>query len=272
DQKQVKKILHHLMNNVNETPETAHFVSSYENEKMSKMVMLHSNRRTDAIILYSLITVDPKNTLIPKIAKGLLKHRKKGRWSSTQECIFCLLALDKYFQTFEKETPDCVSRIWLGNEYLSEQTFKGRSTDKNLLQIPMKHIVKDTTKKTLLIQKEGKGRLYYRIGLNYEPKKLTLDPLDQGFTVQRTYEPISDNSHVQKDENGVWRIKAGQLVRVRITISNTSTRYHVALVDKLPAGLEALNPELKGTILPVNETGKQDYCWWTRPWFEHQNI
>ena len=53
-------------------------------------------------------------------------------------------------------------------------------------------------------------------------------------------------------------------------------RYHVALVDPMPAGLESLNPELATTgTIPEDEQGdnqKGNYWWWYRSWFEHQNF
>lgn len=47
-------------------------------------------------------------------------------------------------------------------------------------------------------------------------------------------------------------------------------------VDKLPGGLEALNPALKGTVsIPVDTPDFQPFCWRyidPRRWFEHQNL
>ena len=40
----------------------------------------------------------------------------------------------------------------------------------------------------LLLDKKGAGRLYYRIGMQYAPRDLTLGPLEAGFSVQRAYE------------------------------------------------------------------------------------
>ncbi len=48
----------------------------------------------------------------------------------------------------------------------------------------------------------------------------------------------------RQDSDGVWHIKAGARVRVHITLVADNRRYHVALVDPLPAGLEIVNPAL----------------------------
>jgi len=59
--------------------------------------------------------------------EGLLGHRVKGRWENTQENAFVLLALDRYFGTYEKVTPDFVAKAWLGDAYAGEHAFRGRT-------------------------------------------------------------------------------------------------------------------------------------------------
>ena len=71
--------------------------------------------RVDAVMLESLIQEQKDLDLIPKVVTGLLAHRKAGRWLNTQENTFALVAMDLYFDTYEKATPDFVARVWLGN-------------------------------------------------------------------------------------------------------------------------------------------------------------
>jgi uncharacterized protein YfaS (alpha-2-macroglobulin family) len=93
---------------------------------------------------------------------------------------------------------------------------------------------------------------------------------------------------VRRDADGAWRIRAGARVRVRLTLVAPGRRYHVALVDPLPAGLEALNPALATTgalpdaggsnVSPLGALGlagpglRGHWWWWSRPWFDHQNL
>ena len=57
-------------------------------------------------------------------------------------------------------------------------------------------------------------------------------------------------------------------------MANEMRQSHVALVDPLPAGLEAQNPVLATTgALPIGEPDAQPrYGWWTRPWWEHEDL
>ena len=127
----------------------------------------------------------------------------------------------------------------------------------------------------LTLQRDGKqGRLYYRIGMDYAPKSLRLEPADYGFAVERTYEAIDDPSDVAHGSDGTWTIKAGARVRVKLTMANEMRRSHVALVDPLPGGLEAQNPALATTgTLPQSGAEKQPWWWWwSRTWYEHENL
>ncbi len=268
---QVAEIRRFLNNRVTETAGAAHFATSYSD---GAYLLLHSNRRADGILLDALIGDQPQSDLIPKLVTGLLAQRKAGRWANTQENVFILLALDRYFNTYEAQTPDFVARMWLGPNYVGEAAFRGRTTDYQQVVVPMAFVAQQAGPQDLILSKEGAGRLYYRLGLRYAPADLKLPPYEAGFTVQRSYEAVDDPADVTRDADGAWRIKAGARVRVRLTMVAPTRRYHVALVDPLPAGLEPLNPALAvtGSIPqdPKQQTGR--YWWWTRTWYEHQNL
>ena len=137
-------------------------------------------------------------------------------------------------------------------------------------------------KSNLTIGKTGPGRLYYRIGMRYAPKSLVLAPADYGFSVGRRYEAIDNPGDVRQEADGTWVVKAGAKVRVKVSMVATTRRYHVALVDPLPAGFEALNPELRGTDLNRGDgdsspiIGGQGGNYWRRwswwRWYEHTNL
>lgn len=266
------KIERHLGNRVTETAAMAHFATAYAD---GAHLVLHSDRRVDALVVEALATTEPKSDLIPKLVRGLLGHRKAGRWESTQENAFVLLALDRYFNQYEKATPDFVAKAWLGEQFAGQHAFRGRTTEQHLVEVPMKWLAEHEGKQDLVIDKQGKGRLYYRVGMRYAPRDLKLPPYDAGFVVERRYEAVDDEGDVKRDADGTWRIKSGARVRVRLTMVADGRRYHVALVDPLPAGLEALNPALATTgALPPDPKGEGEGggWWWWRTWYEHQNL
>lgn len=139
----------------------------------------------------------------------------------------------------------------------------------------MKDVVAGGATKDLVIAKDGAGRLYYRIGMRYAPRDLRLLPSSNGFTVERVYEPADKETDVTRGADGTWHVKAGAQVRIRLSMLAPSRRYHVALVDPLPAGLEPMNPALAVTgEIPQDpkDQASRSGSWWMGTWYEHQNL
>ncbi len=116
-----------FLNRATETAGAATFTTDYGEQAY---LMAYSDRRTDGIILDALITQRPDSDLIPKVVQGLIGNQIRGRWNNAYENGFILLAMQRYFATFESVTPDFVARAWLGDRYASEHTYTGRTTDR----------------------------------------------------------------------------------------------------------------------------------------------
>jgi uncharacterized protein YfaS (alpha-2-macroglobulin family) len=147
----------------------------------------------------------------------------------------------------------------------------------------------DSGKLELLLAKDGPGRLYYRLGLRYAPENLALAPLDRGFEVARVYEGLDDSADVRRDPDGTWHVRAGARVRITVTMTARSRRYHVALVDPMPAGFEAIDTSLAMTSASAKDGGTRvgtigasglggpvsglGHWWWRLSrWYDHQNL
>ena len=265
-------IVRYATNHVSETAGAANFTTGYGD---GAYLLLASDRRVDGVMLDALIEEEPKNDLIPKLVTGLLAHQKAGRWGSTQENAYVLVALDRYFNTYEKTTPNFIARVWLGADYAGDHAFRGHTTETSAIAVPMREVATHDHS-DLTIQKDGPGRLYYRIGMSYAPASLEMDAADYGFVVERKYEAVDDPADVTHDKDGVWHFRAGARVRVRLAMVNENRRYHVALVDPMPAGLEAMNAALATTgpipLDPKEQASRGGYWWWYGPWYEHQNL
>jgi alpha-2-macroglobulin len=266
-----------LLNQVTETPSAATFATGYD--ETTAALVLGSDRRTDGIVLDALLTRRPDSDLIPKVVNGLIANQRQGRWDNVQENAFILLALKRYFDTFEATDPDLVARVWLGDLYAAEHTYQGRTTDSTLTVVPTAELLARDDP-SLVLSAEGEGRLYYRLGLRTAPDDLVLEPRDEGFVVQREYAPVGDPDDVVRGEDGTWRIRAGAEVEVTLTMVADSRRVNMALVDPLPAGLEIVNPALAASpALPPppapeddGDGGRPIPLIWQPTWFEHQNL
>jgi uncharacterized protein YfaS (alpha-2-macroglobulin family) len=261
-------LVRELSGQAGETAAAASFEDAYA---QGEYLLLHSPRRTDAVVLDALIAAAPESDLIPRTVRGLLAHRRGGRWESTQENAWVLLALDRYFAAYEGRTPDFRARAWLGGRFAGEHRFRGRTTGRHHLAVPMRSLPAADTATSLVLERRGSGRMYYRAGLRYAPASAELDAAREGFTVERAYEAVDDSADVRRGEDGAWRIRAGARVRVRLTLTAPGRRHHVALADPLPGGLEPLNPELRGARTAPDDDADDEVSW-RGSWWEHQNL
>jgi hypothetical protein len=284
----VDETLRKLTNRITETASSAHFATNFGND--DGYLVMHSSRRADAVLLESWMAHRPDSDLVQKLVRGLQNDRVKGRWANTQENVFVLMALREYFDEYESQTPNFVARMWLGDGYMGAHSYSGRTTERNRVDVPMKSVIEktgegDSPRAPLTIQKQGQGRLYYRIGLSYAPESLKLDPMSVGFAVERSYEAVDDPDDVTRRDDGTWVVKAGSRVRVTLEMAAPARRSHVALVDPLPAGLEAVNPALATTGSVPDEEEESGFGrgygristfgispWWNPRWYEHQNL
>lgn len=234
------ELLAHIVSATHETAAAATVTTSYTD---GERLLLVSNHKTSALALDALLREAPEHPLVIKVARGILAGRRYGRWGSTQENLVVLQALRRYFDTFEKETPNYTGKLWVGQVAYAEQAFVGRSNLRGQVSLDWNSLVPGSTH-DLALAKEGAGRMYYRVGITYAPKATLVPALDAGFVVRRTYSAVDAQSDVSKLADGRWKIRLGAKVLVTVETSNTSLRSNVAVVDPLPAGFETVNEAL----------------------------
>ncbi|PRP76764.1 hypothetical protein PROFUN_14889 [Planoprotostelium fungivorum] len=267
-----KELLRVLMNRITESADKAHVRENRRLDHDVFVYLLGNDARGVGVLLETLITVSPDHHIIPKLVRGLMSGRSsRGIWANTQENCFSLLGLRAYFDKYETDVPDYKVNQWYGQTYVGTTQHEGRDTEVKSISVPMDVLLSSTGQKELVMEKKGKGRLYYRVGLTYALSNLTVDSRDRGFEISRQYVAVDDKGDVEKREDGTWKIRMGARVKVEITVKNRDPRYHVALVDNLPAGMEALNSSIKNTeSIPSSEA--RSFCY--LPYFhsDHENL
>ena len=254
------KLTNDLFSVIHETAAAATVTAAYVE---AERLLLPSSGKTNALVLEALIKEVPDHALIQKLARGVLDSRKFGRWRSTQENLIALQAMRRFFDTYEKATPNYVGKLWLGTASYAEQSFVGRSTAHGVAQAGWSSLTPGTAHDLVFARDGSAGRLYYRVGIVYAPKQVDLPALDAGFIVRRTYTAADDPSDVIKHADGSYKIKLGAKVVVTIATTNTTTRHGVALVDPMPAGFEAVNTALA----TAERAATVDSDYW-----DHQNL
>jgi hypothetical protein len=234
------QLLSELLSVTHETASSATVTVGYVE---AERLLLVSNNKSSALVLDALLRERPEHNIIAKLARGVLDGRRRGRWNSTQESLVAVQALRRYFDTFEKATPNYTGKLWFGTTAYAEQSFVGRSNSGGQTRLDWHTLVPGSTHDLTLV-KSGTGRMYYRIGVTYAPGQANLPALDAGFIVRRSYTGADDPADVTKLADGRWKIRLGAKVIVTLEILNTTLRHNVALVDPLPAGFETINERL----------------------------
>jgi uncharacterized protein YfaS (alpha-2-macroglobulin family) len=185
-----------------------------------------TDARATALVLAALLEVDAKSPLIDKLASGLLAMREgaTGTWTSTQDNLWSLVALAQYARRATASDLDVT--IAVGGKRIAKHLRRGAVQS---VTLPLA----DVTGDDLAIAVSGTAHVSARV---VEARVDTGAPASHGYTIDRTY----------SDDAGkpLTSAKPGQLVTIHIDIDADAEHRWIAVVDPLPAGFEAVNPEL----------------------------
>lgn len=218
--------------------------------------------RTTAIILNTLIQVDPQNALIVDGVRWLMKHRQGSHWYSTQETSWSLMALTNWLTLSKEFETNYSFAIGLNGEKLASQLATAANlSETTLLKVGLEQMLADQTNYLVLTRGEGPGTLYYSAYLDYTLPVKEIQPLDQGILVTRQYFPLDD------PQTPITAAKRRDLVQVRLTLVVPDSLHYLVIDDPLPAGLEAVDASLQTSSQVPEVYQPQDYArygwgWW----------
>ncbi len=214
----------------------------------------NSNVRTTAIALGTLVRADAPSTEVSPMVRWLVAARKNGRWGNTNENALAMQALVSYYRKYESQVPNFIASVRLGSDDLVRATFKGRSADATLRDVPMATLAKGgAAPRDLTVHREGDGTLFYATRLTYVPDAATLTAADRGFRVERQYAALVDG----KAGPAAASFQAGDLVRVTLAFDLPKERRYVAVTDPVPAGFEPVESWFATTAADVAKFAEQ---------------
>jgi uncharacterized protein YfaS (alpha-2-macroglobulin family) len=223
--------------------------------------LLDSDNRTTAIVLRTLVTVDPKHPLAARLARGLLAARRGGTWRTTQENAWALLSLDAYRKAQEKDAPDFDAAVFFGDKQVFVAPFHERTVKAQSQSFPAAQIM-GRAGDSMAFQVRGRGRLFYEARLRYAKKELPETPLDRGFFVRKLLrsvkpEALSDALRTLP-QTSATSANASDLVLVDLLVVSPDPREQVVIDDPLPAGLEPVQTNLATTARDLMVTDMGD--------------
>jgi hypothetical protein len=224
----------------------------------------NTDLRTTAIVLEALVTLRPESELIPNVVRYLMVQRTADAWETTQETAWSVMALTNWMQVSDELNPDYSYTVTLNDETLVSGTATpGSVRDSETLRLGISDLLQDEAN-DLIFTRTGSdnGSMYYTAYLEAYLPVPEVEPLDSGISIQRRYtRPGSDDP--------ITEGRAGEVIEVHLTIIAPSDLNYVVIEDPLPAGAEAINPDLEisqqeGTRpgLDNNDPLRDGWGWW----------
>ncbi len=198
---------------------------------------MNTDLRTTAVVLDAFTRLRPQDPLLPGAVRWLMVSRQNGRWASTQETAWSLIALtDRMVASGELEA-DYAWRVSLNGEALGQ----GMVTPQNLddpvtLRVAVTDLVRDEANALSFSRSTANGNLYYTAHLGYYVDATASAPRDHGLVVSRaTYaangEPVAQAA-------------VGDVISVTVTLQVPTHAYYVLLEVPIPAGTEPIDSSL----------------------------
>ncbi|MDD5055587.1 MAG: Ig-like domain-containing protein [Candidatus Peribacteraceae bacterium] len=222
-----RELLTEVMNSIRVDARGAHFEDSG-----NYWYLMHSGDRATAIVLRAAVRIDPENPFVWKLVRAMLASRHDGRWDTTQSTALSILSLVEYL----KQTEELESSYTFTAAVDSATILSGTVVPTMLKQwsshIPFVDLPREK-EVDIAIAKEGKGRLYYDLLLQYFYTPEEIQPAEEGIGILRETMPLNA---LDKEP-----LKAGSVRKVRLTITVPETRHFVAVESMLAAGYEAID-------------------------------
>jgi uncharacterized protein YfaS (alpha-2-macroglobulin family) len=234
----------------------------------------NSNVRSTAIALNSLVKANAPDAQYRGMVAWLLQVRKDGRWNNTQENALALESLVAYYRRFESTVPSFTAVAKLGDAQVATAQFQGRSTEAKAADMPMSKLLASApagSEQPLTFTRTGAGTLFYSARLRYAVDQLFQQGSDQGIRIARAYAPYVEIG----TRPAATAFKAGDLVRVTLTLNLTKERRFVAVTDPLPAGFEPVESWFATSAATLakeqarGDSGGGWFDWWQHGGFDH---
>ena len=188
---------------------------------------MSSPLRTTAMVLDTLVELDPRHDAIPALVRAVMKHRRATPYLDTQENLYSLLAFAGYARTVAGQPPSVT--VELGGAPLLAGTLAG----KQRLRVATAPLPAGGG----TVELRPTGEVHYAVTVRYRqaPDALRAEA-HGGLAIEREY--------LDEAGNPKTAFRAGDVVRVRLKVQLDGVGHHLMIADALPAGFEALNTKL----------------------------
>ena len=245
-------------------------------ETQSTRWAMNTDLRTSAIVLRAMVQLDPDNALVANAVCWLVGARQSGRWETTQENVWAILALTDYMVATGELDADYA--YWLrvnGVDAAQGQVSRETVAQAVTVKIPMADLQAGQDNLINIERDSARGKLYYSAFLRYFVPTERLQPLNRGIIVSRQYYLADD------PETPIEAANVNDVLLVRLTLIAPHDLYFLVLEDPLPAGCEAIDSSLATSVSTGGPEFKQTdvehiperYRWyWSQYWPSHSEV
>lgn len=196
--------------------------------------ILASDTRATALLLRALVAAEPAHPLIPRLARGLLESRRRGRFRTTHDAAWALLALDD-LRRARPSAPQVSARVFLGDTLIHDQAIpSGRQIS---FGVPVRGLIESAGQPLTFA---ADGPLYYHATLRFAPRELPAIPAEGGMILRRALRSLDDTTPAVG-----LTFHAGDLVLVQLDLITPSPRSAVVVDAPLPGGFEPADADLR---------------------------
>jgi alpha-2-macroglobulin len=205
---------------------------SYDGEYHSKTMA--SSIRTTALVLLAYAEIQPDHALVPGIVNYLADQRQGiYGWGTTNETSFTILALTGHLVHEEGRIGSTPYEVLVNGRTLAFGTLEVGNASASL-EIPLAELHDGVN--SLMVTAQGDHPIYFDLATRYDILRSEVDAAGSVQVTRRYLDPVT------KEPLGIFT--AGQLVRVEVRVQVPENAHFMAVEDRLPGGLEALNEGL----------------------------
>jgi uncharacterized protein YfaS (alpha-2-macroglobulin family) len=204
-----------------------------------------NNVETTAWCLKAVCAVTPQDPRIAKVARWAAMQRRGDCWVSTKDTALMIDALCSYVAVTSALSPDCTVSVRVNGQRVAALRFTEPDVwdPEVIIADAASHLIPGANEVTFA--KEGRGEIAYSVTLrqNVFTKQVGRLVSGSGVRVERSYHRLA----VQTDEES-WtpryvaeekpadRVRAGDIILVRLKVSAGTPRDYVLVEDPIPAG------------------------------------
>jgi len=203
-----------------------------------------------AYALKALANLDPRNELLPKVARWLIDRRSDGYyWFSTEQTAVAIFGLIDYLKVSGELKPDYTLKVWLNGQQITERQVSEKDVrNPQPITLTANASQLHPGANEVRIGKSGPGVLYWSAFASFFQRNPKPAPTGAAaLNVLRDYFKLVpqkvNGRFVYTEQRVEGPLQPGDVIEVRLTVSATGDEQYLQIEDPIPAGFEFVPQE-----------------------------